>query len=216
MSHLKFFVQDLYTGQVWFGTQGEIAAWWKQHNGKNNFSQLNMTGNDTYRMEMPVYTDDRNILWIPQYPKRRYKVYDEEGRSIDIRLWPKELWRPRPIVQRSPYYGQSGKKRHRRRGHAPAGVHRILKSACSQGYHQYIDEDELLAPPIRNKAIPSWTDIEDHYEKRWRRMDNSWKKRSKCHKQWQRHMDTHGRFGGFLQKGLCEDWYEDDESQSEN
>ena len=96
-----YFVNDLYNDTcAKAGSMTDIAYWWHRKVGRD-FFQLNVTGKDTHTaMEkdgswLHIQENGRSYV-IPTYKKviylRRYQVLDEDGRSVDIRTWPKSVW----------------------------------------------------------------------------------------------------------------------------
>ena len=122
------------------GSMTDVAYWWRKKAGRD-FSQLNITGNDTFTsMERCgwLFTD---IGVIPRYKRvchlRRYQVLDEDDRSVDIRTWPKSVWEWAPSYP--PCYWPCGFKNNHHRTTGPS-MWRGTYRASMDG----LDEAELL------------------------------------------------------------------------
>ena len=189
-----YFVHDLYDDTcVKFGSMTDVAYWWRKKAGRD-FSQLNITGNDTFTsMERCgwLFTD---IGVIPRYKKvchlRRYQVLDEDDRSVDIRTWPKSVWEWAPSYP--PCYWPCGFKNNHHRTTGPS-MWRGTYRASMDG----LDEAELLEEnlplPIQDNTgvrLPFngtdrvWDYYDSHYF-HWR--SKSWKDQTKARKQWAKH-----------------------------
>lgn len=192
-----FNVFDYATGDVLtFKTQQSLIDWWKKTEGKKNFDELNITGNDLHPSEPIVYWDQdlcdykevRNKQ--PGYIKR-YTVTDNTGRSVDIRDWPDELWehKKEPIdwAARFPRM-YNGHKRRCRRTKGMSFNHHDLQNYAS------IDEDDLpdnvsLQAIKKRKPPTGWAswDCVDKRMKNKGTKPKSWKNQTKSTKQYNKH-----------------------------
>ncbi len=194
-----YFVNDLYNDTcAKAGSMTDIAYWWHRKVGRD-FFQLNVTGKDTHTaMEkdgswLHIQENGRSYV-IPTYKKviylRRYQVLDEDGRSVDIRTWPKSVWEWTPTYP--PCYWPCGFK---------SNYHRISGPSMGRGTYRasmnVLDESELLDEalplPIRdcsdvrfpfNGTDDVWSYYDGHHC-HWR--SKSWKDQTKARKQWAKH-----------------------------
>lgn len=198
------------------GTQQEIALWWRggllvqgkhllsreDRRGKParvDFTQLNVTGKDVYRIPEQdgwywFKDKDGHPYTVPKYVwvayLRRYQVFDDAGRSIDIRAWDDSVWHYVPPRQSSQWYPgwMRGAKFHHHRTSGPSMWRGTLRAAMDVAE---IDED--LPLPIRDNTkvrLPfggtedSWSYYDRHYC-HWK--SASWKDQTKARKQWAKH-----------------------------
>ena len=89
-----FYLCDLYKGtSIAFHTQESLLYYWREHidrDGRHknflNFDQLNVTGKD--EMVWSKFYSAGPWFYTERYRDiRRYQVFDDDGRSIDIRQW---------------------------------------------------------------------------------------------------------------------------------
>lgn len=161
------------------------------------FQQLNITGNDTY----PIINHDNS----PDVATRRYMVLDADGRHIDIREWPRQVWldaTARPKYSASVW--SSGKKSHAHRTHGAAMFRGTMKQKQSESDILEILEDEGLdamekpgfAPVLNHIKIRKKNGLArsmltgDFYARKANRKyagDKSWKRQSKSPRQYAKH-----------------------------
>ena len=184
-------------------SQTDVVNWWKSRMG-HNFGELNITGNDMrYVQESDGFTKftDRdgvnhsfqNYKYVPYL--RRYQVFDNEMRSIDIRDWPKTIWDYHPTYKYSSWR-YTGRKDHQHRMSGPAMLKNTLLTV-----QDHIDKEELLEQglplPIINKTdvrkgflFGGTDDVWSFYDKKrnhkWS-SSKSWKDQQKNRKQWAKH-----------------------------
>lgn len=184
-----------------FSDQKAVCFWWIRTNGRNNFSDLNVTGHDTVtRKEMCGSTWYAGLGYVPNYRHtsylRRYQVLDDQFRSIDIRRWPEEVWE-------MPKYGyswsifSSGSKNHTHRVSGPSGHRRNLRDKANTEYSRdeakeiYVIRDKS---DVRNKTVMRSGDAWDYYEyahaKHWT-SSKCWKDQFKNPKQYAKHKSFH-------------------------
>lgn len=199
-------VVNLISGEVIIsGTCQEIAYWWRtnkkfrDYKGNIHFDELNMTGKDTV---LHVVKDGLIKLkirgeytWVTNYKHvhdlRTYQVQDEDGRSVDIRSWGKDVWEYEP--PRCTYVPRwmSGSKAHGHRSSGPS-MWRGTFSASMES----VDKAELLADghpvPLRDNSgvrLPFTTStVWDYYDEHFfHQKSKSWKDQTKARKQWAKH-----------------------------
>lgn len=196
--YLMFKVFDYLTGNTFsFDDQQTLVDWWKKTNGKLNFSELNVTGCDYHGPSLDAYVNPETQEWNfapnkeikPQI--KRFVVIDNNGRKIDIRTWPAELWdykqRQIHLWERYPWL-YSGSKRPWHKTKGMSFNHKDLKN------YTKIEADELPAgiEPAKIKKISPPTDWGSFYCIDKRQMNKahksrSWKDQSKAAKQYMRH-----------------------------
>lgn len=224
-----FYLHDLYTGKIIEFSSKQALLWhWKRlirhtvcrlnpitgHFDKNlgaaalicgyenkdihwapDFTDLNLSGKDFYSP----------YIYAPEMGKlKRYMVLDQDGHSVDIRMWTKEInevsdtninrWHSaRPESKNQPRFRMDpcgyGRKDHHHRVSAQALMFSTLR-------REQIDPmEEVEITPIRGSAEPRTTispvmmddataakSIRNHYDG----SNQSWKK-TKCGKQWAKH-----------------------------
>lgn len=172
-----------------------------------NFKELNVTGKDSYPAEIPTgeYTYSEDLgFYICVYKTiqkmKTFQVRDDDGRSLDIRLWKDEIaliddgWTP----QHHGFRLDEGKFRegpwpHTGKPHAhccsgPAMWHRFVQETTRN--HQ--DELEDYRPvqdktKVRTRGLnldSSWNIFDRKY---FKKHSLSWKDQSKAAHQWARH-----------------------------
>ena len=189
-----YYVRDLYDDtRIKFGSMNDVAYWWRRKVGQD-FSQVNITGKDTCTVMEKNGWLRTEIGVIPTYKRvrylRRYQVLDEDGRSVDIRTWPKSVWEWAP--SHPACYWPCGFKDNHHRTTGPS-MWRSPYRASMDG----LDEGELLSEglplPIRDNSgvrLPFdgtdsvWDYYDSHYF-HWR--SKSWKDQTKARKQWAKH-----------------------------
>lgn len=115
-----------------------------------------------------------------------YQVVDDDGRSLDIRTWPKDIWDYAP-AHVSYCCEVTERKCHVHRVNGPSMRHRTMEAAA-----EMVDwgEVELLGLPmrdestIRKKFLPSKTDL---YRRRVNANSRCWKNHGKSARQFAKH-----------------------------
>lgn len=198
-----YYIHDLYT-DTWtaFETQEAVADWWGSKQSAD--LDLNVTGNDCY--SEPVYTgcqiDDDGFTYIIFYDYiarlRRYQVFDNDFRSVDIRQWPDSIWdaRYKPNHDVCGRYHVGPKQSH------PSVTGPAMAHSTSRQNTDCVDYDELneagLPVPekdrseIRRKVLISDGDYENYVSRSWSGCRSeyhpkSWKDQYKSRKQWGKH-----------------------------
>lgn len=224
---MEYAVLDINTGiQIEFDNRASVISWWRKKVGKLDFSLLNITGRDMYCAERLVYDGETPHVERNWY-LRPYMVFDKYGRTIDIRDWPKEEWDiPNQFPQHNwdSFGRMPGRKRHFHRSGAPFGYRRMLREAGKGAGldPEYEDADrgilfECEAPSIRKKSAISLYDYWDCCERAaFKSSDSSWKKNSRCRKQYQRHMNVHGRNGDVAKLCLGDEWYDAENAENKS
>lgn len=188
-----YIVHDLQMNKKYrFMTERNLTAWWKRQFPlpESRFSELNMTGKDTY-----TYVEFRyrvGELPVPETTSylRRYRVTDEDGRSVDIRNWASDLWThmPAPRTYSFPPYKRTG-----HRLHGPSMYRNTIRQAQAmpeiEGVRPIVDRSA-----VRNKSLMSIDDNMDYYDRRHGHgyyADRSWKSQTKARKQYAKHKTHH-------------------------
>ena len=190
-----FYLMDLYKDtSMSFETRIDLLTYWRfrlvpEHRfyaaKPLDFSNLNVTGNDMYSRP---FVD----TW-----KRRFQVRDEQGRSVDIRTWKKEIdivnamehfpWRrstkPIPRFRREP--AVMGCKMPDRKGRYNAFTKQKLRDKWGTVEPDF--EDDLLGfTPVKDHSAPRVKERHPHKPN----LDiQSWKSSTKNAFQWGRHLD---------------------------
>lgn len=101
-----YYVYDFANGWSYpFETKEELALWWRGRD--RDFNELNVTGNDVFvsHWYKPVLVGEECIyISISERCLRRFQVFDDDGRSIDIRIWPKFVWAVLGINRETLYF----------------------------------------------------------------------------------------------------------------
>jgi len=189
-----------------------------------DFSALNVTGKDTVvKTVQDGYHYNPRLgtipLYVTQQVMRPYQVIDDEGRSVNITQWAKDIKEAEAILsgQRSfshvedtalPRYrfdpATQGRKQHYHRPLYPS----MWKATMAEKYNidmERAEVDEALMEldmcPVRDKSRTrtsqySHCDVYDIVENRCLarfRNKSSWKKNHKSRKQWGKHKRGMGR-----------------------
>lgn len=199
-----YYIHDLYA-DVWesFASREDAAAWWKSN--FTDFCDLNVTGKDCFaETELDGFETDDDGFVHPVFYRygpvlRRYQVFDEDFRSIDIRLWPDSVWNAEPhrCSWPRPWLWNAGYK-HRRPGiTAPSMAYSTSRQNADCVDYEELYEDGLPAPErdrsaVRPKVLISDFDTWDHMDKSWSgfrssRCSKSWKDQHKSRRQWGKH-----------------------------
>lgn len=159
-----------------------------------DFTQLSMNDNDTYtniqttflgydKVDNPIYSYKKERI------VRRFRVLDEDGRTIDIREWPEMKQEPEwPSHNYGWRWYWRGHKRRDHRLQGPAFAKRTNMSVI-------VEDDDLPAhitakqlQPRRRKQLNNWRD-ESYYDrkaaKKWNQ--KNWKDNCKAKHQWAKH-----------------------------
>ena len=171
-----------------FDTREALLAFWRTHCGYG-WSELNITGNDIimyaeshYFAPAPDGTLLARYIYAPYL--RRYLVTDSDGRHQDIRDWDQNIMTRRPS-----FYGlySTGSKQHWHRSNGPSMWRRTAQAAAEAAHQEDVDQEERV-PPVRHKAMLTWLEQEDAYEKHcFGRRSRCWKDQSKAGSQYRRH-----------------------------
>lgn len=190
-----YYLVDLYKDtSMSFETKVDILAHWRFRLNQESpfgiaklldFSNLNVTGNDMYSRP---FVD----TW-----KRRFQVLDEQGRSIDIRTWKKEI----DIVNAMdyfPWHHPSVRSPRFRMEPAVMGCKKPYRKGRYNSFtKQKLREKRGAVEPDFEDDLLGFTPISDHSKprtkERWPHKPNldirSWKSRTKNASQWGRHLD---------------------------
>lgn len=187
-----YIVHDLYLNRKYgFATDKDLVAWWKKQfpSPASRFSELNMTGKDTYTYVEFKYHDGITVQ-EEQTCLRRYRVTDEDGRGVDIRNWSSGLWSYVP-APRTYLFGPY--KRDGRRVQGPSMYRRTAQQVQrvpeTEGHKPIIDRSN-----VRNKSLMSICDNLDYYDRRHDHgyyADRSWKSQTKARRQYVKHKAYH-------------------------
>ena len=197
-----YYIKDLRNDlTLTFPDQKAVCFWWTRTQGRNNFSDLNVTGHDTVtRKEMCGTTWYAGLGYVPNYRHvsylRRYQVLDNDHRSIDIRNWPDDCWD-------MPKYGYgwsifaNGSKNHVHRVSGPSGHRRTLRAkAKAESFRDEVNEIPVVRDKskVRAKTVMGSGDAWDYYEfahaKHWT-SSKCWKDQHKNPKQYAKHKSYH-------------------------
>jgi len=108
---MKYRVMDVIANQVvgTFEGEDELLRWWFKRNV--SYKALNVTGKDI-RFLYPAGISVAGVLYEKDsYMLRQYQVLDEEGRSVDIRLWETERPEKTDEWDERVYTGRKSKRR---------------------------------------------------------------------------------------------------------
>ena len=169
-----YVIWDLYTDAgIGCETDYDLVQKWKKLNDGLRFDQLNMTGNDMYAIREftgeCVVTDYGTITPLTRvnYYTRRYRVTDEYGRTVDVRLLPETLWDlPKPKRDWSILY--TGRKDHLRRNGGPSMRRRQLELSQEMPDMECcvpVSKRDLRTAGIRNKTVIRPGDAWAKYER---------------------------------------------------
>lgn len=184
-----YYVYDFANGWSYpFETKEELALWWRERD--HNFNELNVTGNDIFvnHWYKPILVGEVYFyISTPERYLRRFQVLDDDGRSIDIRLWPKFVWEwQKPYKSR--YWGWSGSKKHGHRHSGPALWRGTRRSASISASDWDLIEEALPCPVMDRTAIRKKVLDIDPYDCIEKRCccskSKSWKDQCKARKQW--------------------------------
>lgn len=217
-----YYLCDLYKGSsIAFQTQESLLYYWSERIGHDGwyrrnrliFDQLNVTGKDEmvwskfYSAGSWFYTEWHRDI-------RRYQVFDEDGRSIDIRQWKEALaavesgrYQPIRKNRRIEFSFRDGPVPYIRKLHE----HRIGAEAFYRSSLRALVDDPLedldVCPVINHTGVrkrhrklkySSWDNAEAKAAGKWNR--RCWKNSCKAPHQWAKH-----------KKGFSWDTLRDDE-----
>lgn len=195
-------VIDLNSGEtIASGTCQQIAHWWrrkfKDQKGNVNFRDLNVTGKDVVICKEKdgfslVMIDGKLTLitnWVRVRYLRRYQVLDEDGRSVDIRNWSKDVWEYKPPRHRPLVLDWvDGSKSHFHRTSGPSMWRGTFSSSMETADETELLEDGLPLPIQSNVDVRlpfNTSTVWDYYDRHhFHRKSKSWKDQSKARKQW--------------------------------
>ena len=197
-----FYLADLHTGARFsFPDAAALARWWKSHFGMD-FTQLNITGKDTYiTIEITgQYWDPCIGAYRPERTRtavlRRYQVLDSDNRSVDIRRWDVALFNSQTHCGLYGWPWSGGKSRWHRRS-APSMRRSAMRAAQTDGYASEAAEAYRLninSLSCRVKTAMTEYDVEDYYDRRTKsQRSKSWKDQTKSRRQYAKHKAKHGR-----------------------
>ena len=138
---------------------------------------------------------------------RRYQVFDDEFRSVDVRLWPEadpKLWAKTALSARSSYSSfwrfRSGSKQHQRSLTGPAMAHSTSRQNTDCVDYEELYDFGLPVPEkdrsaVRRKVLISDGDYAGYLDDGWYRQrgsncSRSWKDQYKSRKQWGKHRNV--------------------------
>lgn len=167
-----YYIHDLYTSCILAcETKEELAYQWVCKNGLGSdmFDNLNITGKDT---RPALFEEDAAY-------SRRYQIFDDNQRSIDIRDWDEDVWQKainyKPKYKHKPYVIH-GHKRNKHRIHGPSLHYRTMRASTEKN-------NEYDIPKPRNKSIIG---NYRNFNERKRHHSKSWKDQRKTRHQWQK------------------------------
>ena len=192
---------------VHFESKLSLLFWWKQKNTSRlwwntplHFDELNVTGVDMHMVMVP--SSDNMFGFTYSEQKKRYQVFDDFGRSIDIRGWTPEIkavndgWHPVYIYSEQ-YRGRFrkdpsgyGKKRHAHR----VGCASMWRASMVQVSLDHDDELDGCYPIVdkakfRDRGFTSGNGWRNYDKRIWKRYTRStcWKDQFKAGHQWSKH-----------------------------
>ena len=197
-----YFIWDLYEDTyIRCRTERDLVLQWTRLNGGRDFGQLNMTGNDCYASKefTGTYTVLEDGTYVrdvcTRYYTRRYLVTDDRNRTVDLRLFPDELW-DIPEPRRRWYTFNTGRRRRWHRQNGPSMYRRQMRDAQAAPDLDGLDEDIRIEArllrnvSVRTKTVIDETDAADKYDRRAAHgyyAPRCWKDQTKTRKQYQRH-----------------------------
>lgn len=181
-------------------TRNDIHVAWLKHvqkvgrygdykNREMDYSMLSMNDNDLLWVpNFHSYLDGDDIRYYSEktYAYRRFRVYNEYGRVVDIRLWP-EMERD-PVIERKTFERtwNSWAKDHAHRQRGASMRRNDLRNVAMA-----LDEDNAGYTGHASPKLSSgdaWDIYEKRHDSKWCG-SKSWKDQSKSRKQWCKHKD---------------------------
>lgn len=160
-----------------FSSRSELITWWLRNYGYD-FSDFAMNPNDTYAPD----------VGFPVEPvRRRYMVYDQMGRVVDIRTWDMaHILAPKSRSQRV----YTGKRDHEHRLSGPAMRRNQMRRQTET--ERFCPVTGYPIPPVRNTA--DW-DLSSYYAKKFMSKysgSRCWKDQAKSGRQFAKHSPVRG------------------------
>ncbi|MCI8526902.1 MAG: hypothetical protein HFF17_13520 [Oscillospiraceae bacterium] len=170
-----------------------LISWWV-HRYCTGFEELNVTGKDIWKDYVPCLKKTSNGKlfdeMLPVVYLRRYQIFDEHGRSIDIRQWPKEDWENPPLGTYQHFLFPARPTRpqsHRNLPGRPSLWKSTIKAASEPVDLHELEEDNLPLPRSSQGRIRSrLTEDQFRYGRytNYTRRCRSWKYQTKKRCQW--------------------------------
>lgn len=204
---------DLYTGkEVKFDEKRSLLFYWGQYIGRSvskrfalDFEMLNVTGKDisTEPFFIEAHAPLMRPTWQMHRVTRRYQVFDDEGRSVDIRKWSTEIadvesgkyvpW-TRSSSSKETFTFRRGPVPYIRKQHAHRLGTESFFHASLIALEEKPLEDTDISPVIDHSSVrkrgrklkfESWDNAEMKANNKWNR--RCWKDSSKAPRQWAKH-----------------------------
>ena len=182
-----------------FNTLEDVLYWWIRNNrwdDKANlpdFSNLNMSGNDT------VFFGYFDKNGRPKLFLRPYIVVDQDNRIVDIRDISQRKWeevRNKPFASRYIFRHNGAKVRMRGRAHLGSLLRNSIQQHGTMTFNidDETDELDIKLPQPKRVVFTASSDANAKLFVRRTLAENNdspvcWKKNSKARKQWGKHMD---------------------------
>lgn len=189
-----YYLRDLLSETVTpFPDAPSLARAWRERFG-DSFDELNVTGRDSRagvirRVVRAGGDSDGETLVVHERVEwsRRFQVLDEDGRSVDVREWPEDVFRTErraPRRCRAANHGGRAAHPHRRGPTLQLGA---IRAAADRTYLDECDERPTRDNSgIRRKATMTAAEFGDHCGSRWKKSD-SWKDQTRAPRQFARH-----------------------------